>query len=511
MKRLILILIIGLIAGGAQAKKKESKTAEKTQAEIVQEQELKYYFYEGVRMFDQEQFAEAMALFMHCEQVDPNDAATANYLAKLYAGAGNMERFVFYLKKAYTLEPESYWERYVYMLYKMNDSKQAKQILEGQIKRDPSSSAAASVLQSIYENENNYKGALKMQDIIDKIDGIDNESANNRFYYYASMGKTKKGIQAVENFLKEEPGDYFMQAKLGEIYMKYAGEQKALQHWAKVEEEYPENPILPSLMTTFYLDKKDTARAVDYLHKMLENNILGYDYLLGTVQSYQWLSDEEELLTYQTIAEKFPQDEQPQVALEHAYKQRGKSLETREVCQTILDINPNNKEIWMDLMWLHLQDSTRTFEQNDSITREVLSHLSEEDAIYRLGVYAVRGDLLSGQYMKDTLRRDMLDSAFVCYEAALKIDPENVLILNNYAYFLAISGGDLKKAEKMSQVTIRKEPRNATYLDTYAWILHLQGEDVLAKIYIKQAFDYSENKESSELQEHYRIINNISK
>ncbi len=79
------------------------------------------------------------------------------------------------------------------------------------------------------------------------------------------------------------------------------------------------------------------------------------------------------------------------------------------------------------------------------------------------------------------------------YEYAMSLDPQNVVIMNNYAYFLATHKGDLKVAEQMSQYTIQAEPNNPTYLDTYAWILYLRGEYLLAEMYIRQAMNMYPN------------------
>ena len=93
------------------------------------------------------------------------------------------------------------------------------------------------------------------------------------------------------------------------------------------------------------------------------------------------------------------------------------------------------------------------------------------------------------------------------YEQALQYLPNDAGLLNNYAYTLATTGGDLKKAERMSQATINKDPENPIYLDTYAWILYLQGYYSLSKIYIEQALKYTEKDDiPSEYWEHYGYI-----
>lgn len=96
-------------------------------------------------------------------------------------------------------------------------------------------------------------------------------------------------------------------------------------------------------------------------------------------------------------------------------------------------------------------------------------------------------------------------TAFRCYDKALSLDPGYCPTLNNYAYKLSLKGKKLKKAAKMSAVTIAKEPDNATYLDTYGWILHLQKKDSEAKPLFKHAMIYG-GRESAVVLEHYSEV-----
>jgi tetratricopeptide (TPR) repeat protein len=95
--------------------------------------------------------------------------------------------------------------------------------------------------------------------------------------------------------------------------------------------------------------------------------------------------------------------------------------------------------------------------------------------------------------------------AYKTYEAALKIDPENVYVLNNYAYYLSMEGRNLKKAYEMSKKTIEAEPDNATYLDTFGWILYLQGKYIEARPVFKNAMLHG-GKESAVILDHYAEV-----
>lgn len=73
------------------------------------------------------------------------------------------------------------------------------------------------------------------------------------------------------------------------------------------------------------------------------------------------------------------------------------------------------------------------------------------------------------------------------YEQAFKHHPDNILLLNNYAYHLSERGVKLKEALEMSKKTIEKEPNNSSYLDTYGWILFKLKDYKNAVIYIEKA------------------------
>jgi Tfp pilus assembly protein PilF len=72
-------------------------------------------------------------------------------------------------------------------------------------------------------------------------------------------------------------------------------------------------------------------------------------------------------------------------------------------------------------------------------------------------------------------RKKEFGKSFETFKEALKAKPGDIMILNNYAYYLAEQGEELKEAERMAKLVIEKEKGNTTYLDTYAWVLYKRG------------------------------------
>ena len=95
--------------------------------------------------------------------------------------------------------------------------------------------------------------------------------------------------------------------------------------------------------------------------------------------------------------------------------------------------------------------------------------------------------------------------AFRTYEKALKINPDHLMTLNNYAYFLSLEKRNLSKAEKMSRKTVEAEPDNVNSLDTYGYILYLLKRPADAKVWFKRAMIYG-GKENETVLYHYYLV-----
>lgn len=112
--------------------------------------------------------------------------------------------------------------------------------------------------------------------------------------------------------------------------------------------------------------------------------------------------------------------------------------------------------------------------------------------------------------MGDALYKDnRLDSAFVYYDRAIKVNPANYLAMNNCAYFLACSDRDLDQALQLAEKAVAGRPDDPTTLDTYAWVLFKRHDYDKAREVIDHTIELataddqqSGNDLSAELLEH---------
>ena len=95
--------------------------------------------------------------------------------------------------------------------------------------------------------------------------------------------------------------------------------------------------------------------------------------------------------------------------------------------------------------------------------------------------------------------------ADLCYDKALKINPDYCPALNNYAYFMSCRGKKLKRCLEMSAKVIEADPENVTYLDTYGWILYKMKRYGEARNIFKKIMSLG-GKESVEILKHYADV-----
>jgi len=92
------------------------------------------------------------------------------------------------------------------------------------------------------------------------------------------------------------------------------------------------------------------------------------------------------------------------------------------------------------------------------------------------------------------------DSSDAMYGIALKYNPTDPLVNNNYAYSLSERGINLEFALNMVTISLKADPENPFYLDTYGWVQYKLKNYDIALEYINRAI--ANGDVSSEAYEH---------
>lgn len=468
MRKILYIVVVLLMCTTVGAKKKAPVVPEPTEEEKRAEQQFTYYLYAAQYAWDSDDYDDALAYAEFAHRLRPTDPTICNYLGHLYQGTNRRGRALDMYKTAYQNAPSDYWYDYFYLLYTGNQKTSALQLLAKESKSQTKNLELQQTYLQVLLHEGNHKQALKVLDIIEKLEGRNSDHIQQRYEILAALGNDKKAIKIVDDYLQEQPYDYDFKIVRGNIYLQTGQDSLALATYMDVCAKDPTNAYAYYTLANYYQSHGEIQKAREAFTPLID--IYSSDQILDT---YSDLLERDTTVT-DSIRKEF---------IQKAYLLAPKS--------------PKWHLLWAAIQTEQKQDSAAL-----TILKEGLA-LSEEanDKTLTFAHLLSIGDLY-GQL-------EEIDSCYAYYERALKINPNNIYLLNNYAWQLATHGGNLKKAERMSQKTIEAEPKNASYLDTYAWILHLQGQDKLALFYMRRAMDNltDEDKEhNEEFEKHYKAI-----
>ena len=233
---------------------------------------------------------------------------------------------------------------------------------------------------------------------------------------------------------------------------------------------------------------------------------------------------------FMTLFEQYPNNTQLNMIYGNVLLLQGDKVGAMKQLEIYVKDNPSDPAGYDQMIRIVLPDED--MEKLKEITTNALKHLPQEPqfyyylgaAYYQQGKYKEALSVFEEGVQKAVIINPLLESdfhgqigdlnyflgnkevAFKSYEKALKLNPQNLSVLNNYSYYLSLEKMNLDKAEQMSGITIKAEPMNPTFLDTYGWVLYEQGAYTMAKIYIEKAIEYSQESPSADVLEHYGDI-----
>ena len=469
--------------------------------------------------------------------ISETDTAFAPAYDKMFAyemGFDNDSLAVAMLDKAVANDPGNFW--YGFKLanyYAAQDSMdKAASIYESLLSDDPSRKELLYPLVSWYSQEGDFDKALSALDRLEAQSGVTDESFITRMRIYTTSGKSELAKSQLQAKIAESPSDDVFKEFLAYIYMNETKFPEAISLYDAMLKDKPyDSELNYSRLTAFKLS--DSTMFDKEAKRVLMDKAYARDVklniLVNLVIKDKTLAVKPDVVSGFFVAALagVPVDDVDILGLQGAYLMMlndttGYITVTRE----ILHRQPSNASANATLMQYYL--SRNDADGVSRVAKNAVKYFPEELSyhFYLAVTYLMKGDndnalkvcetavgnatpetqpaLLSQLYsIIGDIRHEKGDDAgtFAAYDKALEYDKDNASVLNNYAYFLAIGGGDLSRAEEMISHAVELTPDDPTMLDTYAWVLFLQGDYALAKIYMDKTLQL-DKQPSGEVLEH---------
>jgi len=497
-----------------------------------------YYFYEASNAKVLGDYNASFDYLEHCFQIDSTNSAILYELGSFYNSLEQKSKALTYLERAVNYNPGNfYYKVSLATLYlELQQYTKAIDVYESLIAQSPDKSDLYLYLSESYRLDGNLIKAIDTLDKLEKTTGLNERISIQKFQLYSVLENKTKAYAEFEKYIAKYPREIKYYVLLGNIYIQDNKLPEAYITLSKAKAINPDDPYLITAMASYYEKanrKEDAERELNIalLSPKLDIDtkltILGQ--YIGTLHQNDGDTQRANVLLDTLIIE-HPQEPKLNLMYGELLMLQKKSDEAQTQFRIFAESNPSNPSGWEQLLRAIPPDS---IDVSINVCETAISYLPDEILFYfylGIGKYqkkenddalrilkegvskATEDDspiLLSEFYgMIGSLYYESKnsDSAFVAFDKALRYNPKNLGVLNNYSYYLSLEKKDLDRAEKMSRVTITAEPTNPTFLDTYGWILFEQGDYVSSKIYLGNAMKYMEEKKeemSSEVLEHY--------
>ena len=512
MKKSLFILVLCIIATGVAAQDLGSLFQD-----LPDKKKNATYFSDGLQCKYREDTEGAIRNFEQALRYGPNDHASMFELSEQYSNVGRIEEAFDMIQKAAQLDPENKWYQIRLGLFYQNLELYDDfiKLYESLTKKNPDDPEMLSELIEAYLITENYGKALEKMDLLEQQIGENEYITEQRLNVYKRQGNNKKVISELEKLIEQSPENLRYYSMLAQLYAENGKTKEAIKTYERMKEVNPEHPYINISLLELYEMNGENDKAFNELLGAIRNKNLDlttkantYDYWMNKYQSAA-NANEQAQQCGQAFIETHPDNKLGYLILGSYYLIEENSLKSKELYQRVLSIDSTDFYGWQNLII-----SESRLNENEAVRDHAVAALKYypmqpvfywyagvASAVLKDNENAIPYLEKGRRYTTDKTQTANFDAflgdlyheqgeeekAFDAYERTLRNDPDNVLVLNNYAYFLAVKGQDLGKALEMSTKAIAAEPDNPTYLDTHAWVLYKKGNYKEAEKHMKRA------------------------
>jgi len=528
----LLCMLLDCLAGSIFA---QTIVGEKNKLSEAQKTKAEMFFYEGLRLKALGDYRTAVINFDKVIAIDPNQAAAFYELSQMYLEMKTPETAFIYALKATTLDPKNEW----YLIAAAETSEKSGNYLKAEkfyqalIVLKPAHIENYFSLANMQLARKKYKEALRTYDILSKKLGVTEELAIQKEKIWLKLNKVPKALAEIQTLIDRYPKEPKYYLLLADIFVANNTPDKAFAIYQKVLQLDSNNGYAQLELAEYYRIKKQEPMAMRYLYVAFKNPQINIDHKVSILAPYFSVIGKQsqrkralELASFLIVAHPA---EAKAFAIYADLLYQDKQLDSAKIIylQTIA-LDKSVFAVWQNLLLLQAEtqdyngllktsnqaielfpnqnfvfylNAAAKYQAKDYAAAAVAYHqalaITFDNKEMQAQIYSGLGDVYNE--LKEYAKSDSF------YNASLDLKPDEVFVLNNYAYYLALRKEQLPKAAQMAKHANELQPNNASFEDTYAWVLFKMANYEQALIWIELAISHSETQTAT-LMEHYGDI-----
>lgn len=451
-----------------------------------------------------------------------DDDASMYELSELYQMNGRNTEAFSMISRAAELQPDNKWYqiRLAQFSVKNGDYQSFINIYDKLIENEPENLEYLETYINVLLLIGDYDKVIETLDVVEQQLGKNEYIFLQKIQIYDEQGKKNKAIEEMEKLVEFMPENTHYIAMLAEAYRKVKRDKNAYPLYLKIKELEPNNKYINVSLMDYYQSMGEVDKAFDEFIAAIKNKNLDYE---TKAQIYDfWFQNQDEKnsaeeaeIAGRAFIETHSDKSIGYYIIATVFYNNKNFASAKEYYNMALEREPNNfaSLYQLSLCYIDLSDYQKLIET----TEQSISFYPDQPLFYLfqgIGYFNAKdyestvkvlekGRKLSANkdltadfdtYIGDTYNiLQNKQKSYEAYDRVLKTKPDNVYVLNNYAYYLSLDNQELERALQMSSKTIKAEPKNPTYLDTYAWILYKLGRYDDALKYMNKVFKYDKN------------------
>jgi tetratricopeptide (TPR) repeat protein len=495
-----------------------------------------YVYVEAIKQKLMGNGGDALKYLEQCIKINPQSDAAYYQMAQIVIANGDIKNGKYYAAKALSIDQGNIW--YLMMLagmfYQEKNLDSTIIYYEKAIRYFPDKENLKLTLGNLYSENKNFEKANTIFNSLDKKYGINGTTTLSAIKNLMSEGKFDEALIKVNLLLKEYPDEIVYNGLIAEIYRGKGENEKAQEVYNQLIVRNPNDPQIQLSLCDFLISEKNYDELFMLLNTIILNSKIKSEDKISLLARLFEMPDiikdkgDNLMLALMVLEANYKEDDIIPLLRPELLIKQTKLVEASMRLEEIIKINPENYFAWEKLLLVYLQlgDFSRLMNKGEECaTRFNRSFLAKvlyangalENGKYSIALEELRKAEILAENNKDfkiqvlTMRADVYyrmkdyTKAFEIFEEALKSNSEDLIVINNYAYYLAERNMKLKEAEEMAKKVIEKEKGNKTYMDTYGWVLYKRGKLNEAAKIMEEIINSGE-KADAEWYEHYGFI-----
>jgi tetratricopeptide (TPR) repeat protein len=390
-------------------------------------------------------------------------------------------------------------------------------------------------IEMLYELANAQLYSNKLQDAIDTYDllqsktGIYEELSVQKHLLYEQMKSYDKAGMELENLARQYPDEPRYWGMAAQFYQRYNLKDKAAEALQNMVKSDPNNGQVHWQLSEYFATQGDEKRSYEELKIAFGTTDISIDQKVMVLMRYYTLTQQQpdrlaDAYTLLTLIEQAHPNEAKGFAMYGDFLARdGKLKEALQKYKRAVELGAAMSLIWKQVLELEAELSDFEALANDApkalelfplvpefyyfnglahqykknSTKAVEAFTTGKELVVENPILLKRFHAALGESYNSLKQYEKSDAAF---EEALRIDPTDVFVMNNYAYYLALRKSKLDSAANLSARSNELQPGMASFEDTYAYVLFRQGKHEQALVWMKKAMTHGEV--SADMHEH---------